>query len=448
MKQYRIVRIAGVHYDTTMRNLYRNHPGLHIKSYAEQKRILFQEGCIYSDAFSRTMESIGHDTHEIVYDLKILQKSWATENGVQYDSKNWQAELVLAQIEQIKPDIVYFQHNTALPYSMRKNLKTYFPFIKLIVVYMGFPTGFDEMADVDLLIVGSPALVRQFAETGSKPHLVYHGFDSGVLDKLSVENIDRFDRKYDFTFIGMSGFDSAGSETNSIYRNRYWALVELVQKTNIDLWVKDGQKGKIDIQTWLPKTLNILESYDRETIIKILALDLFPNEDIGKNVRDLISIVIQQKNQFSDSDSDSDYIDSMKNNPKKPLPLRQLFPHRCHPPVFGHDMYRILRQSKVTFNNHIDLTGESVGNMRLFEATGMETCLLTDTRINMPDLFEADREVVTYSNVEECIEKANYLLEHDDVRKQIATAGHKRTMTDHTAANRCEQIDEIIQKIL
>ena len=86
--------------------------------------------------------------------------------------------------------------------------------------------------------------------------------------------------------------------------------------------------------------------------------------------------------------------------------------------------------------------------MRMFQATGVGTCLLTDTGRNMADLFEEDHEVVTYSSIEECIEKVNYLLEHDDVRRQIATAGQKRTLRDHTVMNRCQQIDEILQKML
>ena len=125
-----------------------------------------------------------------------------------------------------------------------------------------------------------------------------------------------------------------------------------------------------------------------------------------------------------------------------------MFPGYCHPPVFGVDMYNVLRQSKITLNKHTDAAGSSVANMRLFEATGIGTCLLTDTGENMSDLFEEDREVVTYTSVDECIEKAEYLLEHDEVRRQIAEAGQRRTLKDHTMKNRCEQIDKIIQKML
>ena len=62
--------------------------------------------------------------------------------------------------------------------------------------------------------------------------------------------------------------------------------------------------------------------------------------------------------------------------------------------IIGLDYYKLLSQSSITFNKHADKSYGSVGNMRMFEATGVGTCLLTDTGENMKDLFEADKEVV------------------------------------------------------
>ena len=84
--------------------------------------------------------------------------------------------------------------------------------------------------------------------------------------------------------------------------------------------------------------------------------------------------------------------------------------------------------------------------MRLFEATGVGTCLLTDPGNNMADIFEEDREVVTYSSTDECVEKVEYLLGHEDVRREIAAAGQARTLKDHSVLQRCRQLDEILQR--
>lgn len=84
----------------------------------------------------------------------------------------------------------------------------------------------------------------------------------------------------------------------------------------------------------------------------------------------------------------------------------------------------------------------------LFEATGMGVCVLTDTGRNMMDLFEVDSEVVTYSSTSEAIFKANYLLQNLLKAEEIAAVGREKTLTKHTTAHRCEQINEIIRSRL
>jgi len=76
----------------------------------------------------------------------------------------------------------------------------------------------------------------------------------------------------------------------------------------------------------------------------------------------------------------------------------------------------------------------------MFEATSARTCLLTDVGRNMSDVFDEDYEVVTYACIEESIKKANYLLEHDDVRRQIAT-GRAKVHSERPYANQPMRTD-------
>src|SRR5205823_6223469 len=74
-------------------------------------------------------------------------------------------------------------------------------------------------------------------------------------------------------------------------------------------------------------------------------------------------------------------------------PLRQINPtleRHLQPAVFGIDMYRMLRDSAVSLNTHIDVTGPEAANCRLFEATGAGSCLLTDWKPNLDELFRID----------------------------------------------------------
>jgi len=84
----------------------------------------------------------------------------------------------------------------------------------------------------------------------------------------------------------------------------------------------------------------------------------------------------------------------------------------------------------------------------MFEVTGIGSCLLTDNKKNMEELFKTGSEVVVYDNVEDCIEKATWLLEHEEERKMISKAGQMRTLKYHTVEIRCRSIIEIINKEL
>ncbi len=136
-------------------------------------------------------------------------------------------------------------------------------------------------------------------------------------------------------------------------------------------------------------------------------------------------------------------------NATDPIPQRSPIHPRYRGPAFGLDMYRILQQSKATVNFHIvAVAGPFANNMRLFEATGVGTLLVTDWKENLHEMFEPEREVVTFRTKEECREKIEYYLGHEAERAAIARAGQERTLRDHTYAVRMPQLVEIVKKYL
>lgn len=114
--------------------------------------------------------------------------------------------------------------------------------------------------------------------------------------------------------------------------------------------------------------------------------------------------------------------------------------HRLNDEVYGMDMYRVLQRSKITFNKHIDMSKEYIGNARMFEATGTGTLLLSDG-LNAPAKVFNDDEVVYYDTVEDAIEKLNYYLQHEPERLRIANKGQQRTLTNYS----CEVIAQRMQ---
>jgi len=118
------------------------------------------------------------------------------------------------------------------------------------------------------------------------------------------------------------------------------------------------------------------------------------------------------------------------------------------PPVFGLAMLQVLRDSHVTLNVHADSSPRYASNMRLFEATGIGTCLVTDWKENLAELFDPDREIVAYRNVEELEEKLRWLASAPAERDAIAEAGRRRALGEHTYAHRAERLDALIREAM
>ena len=72
-----------------------------------------------------------------------------------------------------------------------------------------------------------------------------------------------------------------------------------------------------------------------------------------------------------------------------------------------------------------------MANIRLFESTGLGSCLLTDYKSNLTEFFNTD-EIVTYKNNEEAIDKMKYLSDNPNEAKKIAEKGMNKTLTKHT----------------
>ncbi len=131
-----------------------------------------------------------------------------------------------------------------------------------------------------------------------------------------------------------------------------------------------------------------------------------------------------------------------------PLPPGCAIMQKHHGEVWGIEMFRKLAQSRITFNRHVTVQENYANNMRLFEATGCGTLLVTDYKDNLSDLFEIGKEVVAYRSPEEAAALIQYYLQHPDEATQIALAGQHRTLKDHSYSKRMKNTAEILERHL
>lgn len=85
---------------------------------------------------------------------------------------------------------------------------------------------------------------------------------------------------------------------------------------------------------------------------------------------------------------------------------------------------------------------------RVFEVPACGGFLLTQHAEDLPAYLTPGREVQTFANVDELIDRCRYYLKHDDVRDRIAQRGHHRTLEEHTWPRRLTHVFDQIGRPL
>jgi len=121
---------------------------------------------------------------------------------------------------------------------------------------------------------------------------------------------------------------------------------------------------------------------------------------------------------------------------------------------WGVDVCRTMAASAITINTHgtIDVRGERAtchaNNIRLFEATGAGTMLLTDAKDDLSELFIPGEHVATFESPDDCIDVIHRYLVDPDARRKIARAGHRQTLDRHTYVHRMRQLTQMLADYL
>jgi spore maturation protein CgeB len=103
--------------------------------------------------------------------------------------------------------------------------------------------------------------------------------------------------------------------------------------------------------------------------------------------------------------------------------------------AWGLKMYDIIQCSLITFNIHEGLLKGYVGNMRMFEATGVGTMILNDEGTNLSSLFVPGKEIETYKTIDEAIEKVRYYIANPEKAIEIGKNAQLRTVNEYNYEN-------------
>lgn len=406
----RLQRIT-TNYPTYLRQFYAGRPQLIERPYAAQHAALMLNACGWADFWSLALCKVGYECDEVVSNAEPMQKSWAREHGVAFDGGNWLQEITTAQVKAFKPDVLFVNDYVTFSASYLRHLKAECPSMRLVLGWCGAPySDASVFREYDIVLSSVPELVRDFLAQGHRCFQINHAFEPRVLERIDLDAPPATD----FAFVGSI------TKKDNFHREREEQLVKLINKTDLQIWAAVNQPS-------LPERTSVR--------LKQFAYDVIQAaRDIGLPASFINATPFARK------------VARWQARPQLPQAIDTRIERRAQPPLFGLAMFQQLRQSKVVLNTHIDISSSHASNMRLYEATGVGSCLLSDWKANLSELFEPDREVLTYRSIDECVEKLRYVLAHEGERRAIAIAGQARTLRDHTFDRRAAQLDELLQR--
>lgn len=391
---------------------YARHPSLAEMSYAEQKAALDRDAFGQMAVWEEVLPPLGYEVLAITPHIHPKQMAWARERGLNVTAVNWMPKIALEQAKAFQPDIVYDIDNLKFPTGWRQELREACPSIRAMLGYYCAPIQHEvEFQGYDAMITCVKEWAERFRAMGFPCYLMSHCFNPRVLERIDLNA----EPDIDVSFVGgIIRRDSYHLERERMLEQVAGALPLQIFTSQGDLSAfRDGLETALKRGAY--RTARLLER------LGVRGSRLHSLPFIGRAAG--------------------------WTGP----PMRQINPRLLpyvKPPVYGLAMYQTLRRSRCTLNAHIDIAAQWAGNIRLYEATGVGTCLVTDWKPNLSTLFEPDREVIAYRSAEECVEKVRWLLDHPRERREIAERGQQRTLSAHVPAQRAAALDEAFREAL
>ena len=383
------ILIINTDYPAFLDSMYSSHPGLAEAAYEEQMRVRNESLFGVADFYSSNLCALGHEAWDVHANNTAMQNAWAGEHGIAVE----------------EPGLL----ERARPIAAASPLKHLKPVLRpLVRAVFGTPQpSFNVLA----------AQIRHY-----KPDVVLNQ----AMDE--IPNAFFHELRGEIPLM-------AGQVASPLIQQKTFPSYDLVVSSLphfVNYFQTQGIASELNRFAFEPAILERLQaenkSYDA-TFVGSLSPHHRARVDLIETIARLIDVDIWgQGAEAFPADS----------------PIRR----RHHGPAWGVEMFQILHDSRITLNHHIGIAEDYANNMRLFEATGAGAMLITDHKSNLREMFEPEKEVVTYRSPAECLEAIRHYMDHEDERKAVALAGQRRTMREHNYRIRMQELAEILTRHL
>lgn len=379
-----------IYYEKAFENLYSNH---NFRSSIEVLKSI-EKSYLESHRWPYYLDKRKFSVKNILVNNYLFQKLWVEENGVKIGkSKNWYYEVVYHQIKKYKPEILFITSDSFFSNNFLKKIKLDFPFIKKTILWQGVflsnKNQFLKLNYVDHVMTCSNDIASQLKNV-TKVDQIFFAFDQQVLNELP-----KISKKNELLFLGSIFLE----------RNIHGGRAKLIS----DL-ASEFEFLKIHSNTHSYSFKNYIKNFffklskisDHKDFNLPLELKFYKNLI---NIRNL-----DQGGNF-----------------------------------FGIKQYRKLNESQFILNKHLNGIN-SASNIRIFEATGVGSCLVSDYFKDLNNLFDLENEIVSYKNIEELKEKVNYLRSNTNKAIEIGHNAQKKVLSSHTFDKRIFEFEALVTK--
>lgn len=390
--------ILDTYYPAFLRSFYGQRPDVADRPYSEQWRVLMDQCFGTADFYSHNLQQLGHEATEVVANCEPLQRQWAREHGIHEEgparAKGWTT--------------------TLLQRSRRIASKT--PLRLLKPLFRPILRSLDTRPSWLYPILA--AQIRHF-----QPDVLLNHSMSAIAPRFMREMKPRVR-----LLVGQHG-------ATQLPDSDEWHCYDLVVSSfppTVDWFGSQGIAAELYWLGFEPKVLSTLKGENRPLDITFVG----SFHDCHTSRVTLLEALCHRFLQLRIWCPSVDHLLSTS-------AIRGSYVGQA----WGKEMYEILARSKITLNHHGDIAPYA-NNMRLFEATGVGTFLITDWKENLEEMFALGEEVVAYHTVDECAELIAYYIDHEEERKAIAYSGQQRTLREHTYYHRMQELVEIVTPLL
>lgn len=394
------ILIINTLYATYVDDFYLRNPEISNKSYDEQKTAIENDGFAWNGVWNKPFSKLGFHTESIYSNVGDMQNAWARENLKDIPAPHI---IIEEQIKKFQPGIIFIDTVLKFDNVWIEQIKQKYSSVKMVIGYVCSPSyDTKNINKYDLIFTCLESIKNELIESGIKSSFLPHAFNPELLDKINASV------KQEICFYG--GF-VRGALGHGYRENVLTDIINNGIKIDIFSEMADVSVLKDILLIKSKKTLFNLYNFLKALSIPIKFLDRLP--------------------YFTRVAGWDDFKSEMFNSKLKKAIKKARY---------GIPLYNKMLEYNCVLNIHGDLAKDEAANMRMFEVTGAGRLLITDWKPNLHLFFEDGKEILSFKNSAECLEKIEWARNNTEAARLIARAGQNKTLKYHNFDLRAEAI--------